>query len=90
MMQVQAVNLMPYGIYFYGYKKSDGYFSELSKSVIIVPMRSLDTARAAFADLKFMVVTGSQYLGGFMERRQLLTNGFGRKARVGRKRSAQS
>jgi hypothetical protein len=56
----------------------DGYFPELSKSALIVPMHSLDTVRTVFADLKFMVImlgweaTVSAVLSG---RRQLLTNG---------------
>jgi hypothetical protein len=31
-----------------------------------VPTHSLESARAAFADLKFTVVTGSRYFGGFI------------------------
>jgi hypothetical protein len=44
---------------------SYGYFPEPMKSVLIVPLHNLETARSAFADLKFLVVRGSRYLGGF-------------------------
>jgi hypothetical protein len=44
---------------------SYSYFPEASKK-ILMPTHSLETARTAFADLKFTVVTGSCYLGGFI------------------------
>jgi hypothetical protein len=43
-----------------------GYFLELTKSIIIVHEHNLKVVRTAFADLKFKVNTGNQYLGGFI------------------------
>jgi hypothetical protein len=43
---------------------SYGCFPEPSKSVLIMPLHNLETARSAFANLKFKVVMGSCYFGG--------------------------
>ncbi len=43
-----------------------GYFPEPSKSILVVPEHSLETAQLAFADLAFQVTTGHRYLGGFI------------------------
>ena len=50
-----------------------GYFPEPSKCILVVPSQWIDRTDNMFSDLKFTVVPGSRYLGGFIGEQQALT-----------------
>ena len=47
-----------------------GYFSEPTKSILVVAERNVPQAKAYFRGMEIQVVTGSRYLGGFVGERE--------------------
>jgi hypothetical protein len=43
-----------------------GYYPEASKNILVISEANKAAAEAYFCDIKFKVVTGSRYLGGFI------------------------
>jgi hypothetical protein len=65
---------------------SFGYFPEPSNSILIVSGHNVESARTAFADLRFTVTTGHRYLGGFIGGQDAIATWKNKKPNTGWKR----
>ena len=49
---------------------AQGYFTEPTKSILVVAERNVPRAKEYFRGMGIKIVTGSQYLGGFVGERE--------------------